>query len=105
MIRPNQVRSKPSVFASGKKIGAVSSILDSGSMKLPRKMITPIMMHSICSGVTWKPVAQLIRPLEPPVNASTCAKVAEPKMTRNAITVTRSAPSSDLRNAAQVISP
>ena len=32
------------VFASGKKIGAVSSIFDSGSMKLPRKMMTPIMM-------------------------------------------------------------
>ena len=44
-------------------------------------------------------------PLEAPVNASTWAKVAEPKMMRNAITVTRSAPSSDLRNAFQVISP
>ena len=61
--------------------------------------MTPIMMHSICSGVTSKPVAQLISPLEPPVNASTWAKVAEPKMTRKAITVTRSAPSSDLLNA------
>jgi hypothetical protein len=39
------------------------------------------------------------------VNASTCAKVAEPKMMRNAITVTRSVPSSDLRNAFQVSVP
>ena len=74
-------------------------------MKLPRKMITPIITNSICSGVTWKLVAQLISPLEPPVKASTWAKVAEPKMTRNAITVTRKAPSSDLTNAFQVISP
>ena len=90
MIRPNQVRSKPSDLASGKKIGAVSSILESGSMKLPRKMITPIMMNTICSGVTWNEVAHCTRPLDAPVNASTWAKVAEPKITRNAITVTRS---------------
>ena len=105
MMRPNQVRSKPSVLASGKKIGAVSSIMDSWSMKQPRNRITPIMTNSMPSGVTLKPSAQFMSPLEAPVKASTCAKVAEPKMMRNAMTVTRSAPLSDLTKAFQVISP
>jgi len=84
MIRPNQVRSKPSDFASGKKIGAVSSILDKGSMKLPRNTITPIMTSSMPSGANWKLIAQFIRPLEAPVKASTTAPmpISTPHFTR-----------------------
>ena len=60
------------------------------------------MAYTIC---TMKDKAQLIKPLEAPVNAKICAKVAEPKMIKNDITVMRKAPSSDLTQADQVISP
>ena len=59
----------------------------------------------LSTGARSKPSRYFSRPPLAPENASTCAKVAEPKMIRNAITVTRSAPSTDFLNASQVMLP
>ena len=65
----------------------------------------PIMMSSMPCGETSNVVAHAIRPLEAPENARIWLKVAEPKMMRKAMTVTRRAASTERRKLVQVSAP
>jgi hypothetical protein len=81
-MRANHTGSKPSVAASGKKIGTVSSIIEICSMNMPSTSRTANIAASIIIGARSKEVAQAIRPEEAPEKASSWEKVAEPKTIR-----------------------
>ena len=82
MISANQIGSNPRVWAKGKKIGTVSSIIDICSMNIPSSKSTANITSSIASGARSKLVAQLTSPREAPEKASNWLNVAEPKTMR-----------------------
>lgn len=82
IISANQIGSNPSVWAKGKKIGTVSSIIDICSINIPSSKSTANITSSIASGARSKLVAQLTNPREAPEKASNWLNVAEPKTMR-----------------------
>ena len=64
-------------------------------MNIPNTKRIPNIISNIAIGAKSNPVAQLIRPELAPEKASYEEKVAEPNIISSAMTVTRSAPSTD----------
>jgi len=76
MMRPEPGEVAAEVWARGRRIGAAARSWDSWYMNSARNRLTPIMMKSRPSGVTFEAERQFMRAVEAPVKASTCAKVA-----------------------------
>ena len=70
MINANQIGSKPSVWARGKKIGTVSSMIEICSMNMPSSKSTANITISMDRGAKSKLVAQLTSPRDAPEKAS-----------------------------------
>ena len=94
-ITANQIRSNPRVWAKGKKIGTVNSIMESWSMNMPKTSRIANMISNMVIGSSSKPVAHRIRPEDAPENAKSAENEADPKIINNAIVVTFKAPVTD----------
>src|SRR6266540_3689391 len=88
MIAPNQIGEKPSVVTIGKKIGIVSIMIDSGSMKQPMISMTTCIAATTSNGDSGMAITVWTRPDDAPVKARICENAVEPVMIISIITET-----------------
>ena len=99
---PNQMGSKPSDKASGKKIGTVISIIDTWSISMPRTSNNRNIATITATGGKSSPVTSATNPLVAPEIARIWLNVDDAMTMINTITVILRVPVSDSRIARQV---
>ena len=96
MMIPNQIKSNPSAWATGKKIGIVNIMIDTCSMNMPMNNRIANIAEITITGDHSRPLTTLIMPDVAPEKASSCEKVEDATTISNTMPVTFSVPRRDL---------